>query len=128
MIAPDDVALRDFSRSAGIDTIGVWTPLGHEAGRLRVRVRDLCHGVGDPEEAASGTTNGALACHLWRRGRARPDVAGMIAVEAEQGFEMGRPSLVSTRLSVREDTVAEVRVGGRARRRLAGDFYLREAG
>ena len=123
-IRPDDAALRAFTRSEGIDTIGVWTALGQDAGRAQLRVRDLCHGVGDPEEAASGTTNGALACHLWRSGRALPNTTGTIAVEAEQGFEMGRPSLISTELELRDDVIAEVRVGGRATRRLTGEFHL----
>ncbi len=66
-LRPDDRGLRALCRELGIDTVGVFAPLGRTGG-ADVRLRDLCHGVGDPEEAASGTTNAALASVLWRRG------------------------------------------------------------
>lgn len=54
-IHPRDDELRSLSRSRSIDTIGVWCrkPAGERS--AAVRLRDLCHGVGDAEEAASGT-------------------------------------------------------------------------
>lgn len=124
-IAPSDDGLRAFSDARGIDTIGVWRLQEPGAdGAARIRLRDLCHGVGDPEEAASGTTNGALAALLWREGRAPADASGCVRVRAEQGFEMGRPSLISTRLTVRDGAVREVEVGGGATRRLSGVYTL----
>lgn len=120
-LRPDDPAVRALSREAGIDTIGVFARLG-AGGPADVRVRDLCHGVGDPEEAASGTTNGALACLLWRDGRLAPGgrSGDTVVVRAEQGFEMGRPSLVDTELRLAGERIDSVRVGGTATRRLEG--------
>lgn len=126
-IRPDDVGLRALSRARSVDTIGVWCLCGTAPGTARVRVRDLCHGVGDPEEAASGTTNGALACFLVSQGLAQPDADGTVAVTAEQGFEMGRPSLVSSRLRTSGREVTDVRVGGYAERRLTGTYVLGRA-
>jgi trans-2,3-dihydro-3-hydroxyanthranilate isomerase len=124
-IRPDDGALRALCREAGIDTVGVFARLGGAGGGADVRVRDFCHGVGDPEEAASGTTNGALAALLWRRGRlGAPRADGRVMVRAEQGVEMGRPSLVATELRVAGGKIAAVRVGGSATRRLEGRLFL----
>lgn len=120
-LQPDDDALRGLCRELGIDTIGVYARL--TGGDVDVRVRDLCHGVGEPEEAASGTTNGALAALLWRRGQlARAGTS--VRVRAEQGFEMGRPSLVTAELQLAGDRIESVRVGGSATRRLEGRLFL----
>jgi trans-2,3-dihydro-3-hydroxyanthranilate isomerase len=120
-LRPDDAALRALCAGAGIDTVGVYARLERGRAGADVRLRDLCHGVGDPEEAASGTTNGALASLLWRRGLLASDGAGgRVVVRAEQGVEMGRPSLVTTELRVAGDRILAVRVGGSATRRLEG--------
>jgi trans-2,3-dihydro-3-hydroxyanthranilate isomerase len=123
-IHPDDAGLRALSYARSIDTVGVWSLRDAGPGTARVRVRDLCHGVGDPEEAASGTTNGALACFLVDQGLARSDDRGIITVTAEQGFEMGRPSLISSRLRTSGHEVIHVQVGGRSERRLTGTYLL----
>lgn len=122
----DDRAVRDLCREAGIDTVGVFARLNRAGGGADVRVRDFCHGVGDPEEAASGTTNGALAALLWRQGQLAPgsSAAGTIVVRAEQGFEMGRPSLVTTELHASGERIDSVRVGGSATRRLEGRLLI----
>ncbi|MBX9587787.1 MAG: PhzF family phenazine biosynthesis protein [Hyphomonadaceae bacterium] len=123
-IQPDDSALRALAKSRAVDTLGVWCLQSVVDGGARVRIRDLCHGVGDPEEAASGTTNGALACLLWKNGYARPQSDGSIEVAAEQGFEMGRPSLIISKLKASETEVLEVKVGGSATLRLRGHYTL----
>ncbi len=121
-IKPDDAGLTALSHRLGVDTIGVWALHGEEE-RATVRVRDLCHGVGNTEEAASGTTNGALACWLTKRALL-PDHAGStVNVVAEQGFEMGRPSIVRTRLTCDDGSVRAVDVGGAATRLLEGVVY-----
>ncbi|MEM7667454.1 MAG: PhzF family phenazine biosynthesis protein [Pseudomonadota bacterium] len=123
-LRPDDEGLRTASGANGIDTIGVWCWQGGNLGRANVRVRDLCHCVGDPEEAASGTTNGALASHLHRSGRVRATPDGEVRVVAEQGFEMGRPSRVETALTIKAGAIAVVDVGGRAELRIEGRYLL----
>lgn len=120
----DDGAVKALCLEHAIDTIGVFARLASGPGGADVRVRDLCHGVGDPEEAASGTTNGALASWLWRDGRlGRHAAGGRVVVRSEQGFEMGRPSLVTTELHVGPGGVEAVWVGGTATRRLEGRLF-----
>jgi len=121
-IRPQDALLVDFCKRRGLDAIGVWCR--QDSADALVRLRDLCHGVGDPEEAASGTTNGALACHLWRLGLLLPDADGTCRLLAEQGYEMGRPSRIATRLAIRDGAVAEVSVTGTARLRAEGHLQL----
>lgn len=123
-IRPDDDGLRHFCLARSIDTMGVWCRTGHGLGKAKVRLRDLCHGVGDPEEAASGTTNGALACELFRARKLLPGSGGQAVLVAEQGFEMGRPSIVRTVLSTADNQITGVSVGGYAALRLTGEFLL----
>ena len=116
-----DDELRELCGDVGIDTVGVFALRDGARIQAHARVRDLCHGVGGPEEAASGTTNGALASLLWRRGLlAEADEEGHVVVVAEQGIEMGRPSRITTRLHVAGSAIDAVDVGGGASRRLEG--------
>lgn len=123
-LRPDDDGLRRFSQARSIDTMGIWCRTGRGLGKAKVRLRDLCHGVGDPEEAASGTTNGALACQLFRAQKLLPGNGGQAVLVAEQGFEMGRPSIVRTVLNTAGGEVTGVSVGGYAALRLTGEFHL----
>ncbi|NOX90809.1 MAG: PhzF family phenazine biosynthesis protein [Calditrichaeota bacterium] len=116
-------ALFSFSKNAGVDTIGVYA-LYSGQNNPTLRLRDLCHGVGNPEESASGTTNGALACHLTNAGVLSADNLGEVNVLAEMGVEMGRPSLVRTKLKVNDQgEIRAVQVGGCAFKTLSGKFY-----
>jgi trans-2,3-dihydro-3-hydroxyanthranilate isomerase len=119
---PVEKDLLEFSLRRKIDTIGVWCLQTQNSSLTKVRVRDLCHGVGDAEEAASGTTNGALACHLWRRGLAVPNRVGTVSVEAEQGFEMNKPSRIFTQLTEQDGAIVQVIVGGKATCRMRGQW------
>ena len=61
------------------------------------------------EDPATGSANGALAGYLARRD-ARRD--GTLRWRVEQGFEMGRPSILEVEADVVGGTVTAVRVGG----------------
>ena len=123
-IRTDDKELGLISKRHGIDTVGVWCRKGILTQKAVVRLRDFCHGVGNPEEAASGTTNAALACLLWRTGALPRFREGCAEIEAEQGYEMGRPSRICTFLKVRHGLISGIAVGGTASRRLSGQFEL----
>lgn len=62
-----------------------------------------------PEDPATGSANGCLAAYLSRH-----EVFGSASVDvrAEQGYEMGRPSLLSLRAEESADGI-DVEVGGR---------------
>ncbi len=65
-----------------------------------------------PEEAATGTSNAALACYLWRHRQITQDMAyGLVF---EQGYCMGNPSEIIAKLEISGDSVAAVKVGGNA--------------
>ena len=62
-----------------------------------------------PEEAATGTSNGALTYYLYRRGLIRAGADNRFV----QGEKMGKPSEILSRITETAGTV-KVRVGGRA--------------
>lgn len=67
---------------------------------------------GIDEEAATGTSNGALACYLYHCGALNHETPGELIFE--QGYSMGKPSEILVRLRVAGGTIHEVLVGGRA--------------
>lgn len=62
-----------------------------------------------PEEAATGTSNGALTYYLYRQGKLRPGDESRFL----QGEHMGKPSEILSRLEEGDGSV-KIRVGGRA--------------
>lgn len=65
---------------------------------------------GIPEESATGTSNGALACYLYKYGKLKHDHITNISIE--QGYSMERPSEIKIALTTKEKEITEVRVGG----------------
>ena len=98
----DHAALASLGHLNGVDTIGVYCVLDNN----RVRLRDLTAPIGVIEESASGTTSGALGLLLGN---------GPLIVE--QGFEMGRPSILH--VAPARPTVA---VTGSVRRVFCGEL------
>merc|ERR1712096_561344 len=100
----------DFERMKAAslaDTIALLT-LETEDPQKTVHVRDFCPSLGTPEAAATGTTNRAITCYLWRHGLIQDTV-----VLAEQGFEMGQPSLVRSKVILGVDkSIDGIQVGG----------------
>jgi trans-2,3-dihydro-3-hydroxyanthranilate isomerase len=66
-------------------------------------------GLGVPEDPATGSANAALAGYLAARDGRRD---GTLRWVVEQGFEMGRPSILEVEADVAAGAVAAVRVGG----------------
>ena len=65
-----------------------------------------------PEEAATGTSSGALACYLFKHGKVTEEQARTLVFE--QGYGMGRPSEIFVRLDIKDKDIAGVHVGGKA--------------
>ncbi len=65
------------------------------------------------EEAATGTSTGALACYLYKYGIISEDATKQLVFE--QGYSMQRPSEILAGLSVLKKEVLEVKVGGVAK-------------
>lgn len=74
--------------------------------------RNLAPLYGIPEESATGTSNGALACYLFKNGKIKSDHAYHIVIE--QGYSMGKPSEIIVDLTTEGKEVFEVKVGGKA--------------
>lgn len=65
-----------------------------------------------PEEAATGTSNGALGCYLYKHGII--DKESSQSLVFEQGYSMGRPSEILSSLKIQNGEIIEVMVGGTA--------------
>lgn len=102
-IEPDFAAMTELSRAHDILSFHVFCP---EGGDYLARCRDFAPVCDIPEEAATGTANGALTYYLFCRGLAAPETRHRIL----QGEAMGRPSVVETLISAD----GKVRVGGGA--------------
>ncbi len=87
----------------------VFCPEAHEAGN-DISVRVFVDYYGIPEDPATGSANGCLAGYLTRHRYFGQDG---INIRAEQGYEIGRPSLILLRAEKRGDGI-EVFVGGSA--------------
>lgn len=111
----DERAVTELSERYGV--VGVhmfWPCLSEEA---TAHCRNFAPLYAIPEEAATGTSNGALTYYLYRLGK--------LAAGAEnrfvQGEKMGKPSEILSRLTEGPDGV-QVRVGGRAVLTLRADL------
>ncbi len=66
--------------------------------------------AGIPEDPASGGGAGPLGCYLLHHGMVGEAQAQHIRLE--QGFEMGRPSILHISIARTNDVISQVRVGG----------------
>jgi trans-2,3-dihydro-3-hydroxyanthranilate isomerase len=82
-----------------LDTV---RPDSHVHGRM------FAPGVGIAEDPATGSAAGPLGSYLVRHGLAHPGQT----IVAEQGFEIGRPSLLHIRVDGSRDKITGVHVGG----------------
>ena len=74
-----------------------------------IRARMFAPAMGVLEDPATGAAATALAGYLARRSS---QTGGMLRWVVEQGFEMGRPSLLEVEADLRGGEVAAIRVGG----------------
>jgi trans-2,3-dihydro-3-hydroxyanthranilate isomerase len=91
------------------------------AGRgTRWKTRMFAPGGGVPEDPATGSAAGPLACHLVRHGL----VVGGTEVEISQGAEISRPSTLYARAEGSPERIENVEVGGSAVVVARGEFRL----
>ena len=84
------------------------------------KTRMFAPGDGVPEDPATGSAAGPLACHLARHGR----VAFGEEIEISQGGELGRPSTLYARAEGSAERIEKVEVGGAAVVVARGEFRL----
>lgn len=76
-----------------------------------VHCRMFAPAFGIVEDPATGAANGPLGSYLVHYGLV-PAQGNVVSLLSEQGFEMGRPSLMSITLEVQSDHISKVSVGG----------------
>ena len=86
----------------------VFAPGGERPGTA-FHARMFAPGLNVPEDPATGSANAALAGYLAARDPRRD---GLLTWRVEQGFEMGRPSIIDVEADVANGQVSAVRVGG----------------
>ena len=77
-------------------------------------------GLGIVEDPATGSAAAAIAGYLAARDSTRE---GTLRWRIEQGFEMGRPSILDVEADIRQGKVRQVRVGGTAVRMSQGVLH-----
>ena len=111
-------ALRpDLNALAAYEAVGV-TCFARADGRWKTRM--FAPGLGVPEDPATGSAAGPLACHLARHGLV---VWGEEIVIA-QGAELGRPSTLFARAEGGDSGIEAVEVAGAAVVLARGEFRL----
>ena len=86
----------------------------------RWKTRMFAPGDGVPEDPATGSAAGPLACHLARHGR----IGFGDEIEISQGVEVGRPSTLFARVEGSPERIEKVEVGGSAVVVARGEFRL----
>lgn len=84
-------------------------------------VRVFAPPLGVEEDPATGSANGALGAYLVHHRAIR--VEPITRIHCEQGYEIGRPSLVHVTVDTTEDEL-RVRVGGRVTRSVDGHIFF----
>lgn len=85
------------------------------------RARMFAPGIGVPEDPATGSACAAFAGYLATRDPRRD---GTLRWVVEQGFEMGRPSLLEIEADKSDGAITGVRVGGNSVLVSRGEFYV----
>lgn len=106
-----------FIKNSWAKGLLIFCPETHEAQNdISVRVFVDCFGI--PEDPATGSGNGCLAGYLVKHRYFGEDT---IDIRSEQGYEIGRPSLLLLK-AVQENTRIEILVGGKAITVAKGEF------
>jgi trans-2,3-dihydro-3-hydroxyanthranilate isomerase len=108
----------DFAHLARLQGIVGTSCFAGEGRRWKTRMFAPANGV--PEDPATGSAAGPLACHLARHGR----IGWGDEIEISQGAEVGRPSTLFARAFGSDGEIERVQVGGSAVLVARGEFRL----
>lgn len=75
-----------------------------------VHSRMFAPDLGVPEDPATGAASGPLGCYLVQHGIV--NAADTVSIISEQGYEMGRPSIIYITIKMQGGTISGVRIGG----------------
>ncbi len=109
-IKPDFEKVSDISRK--YNTVGYHVFTTETLYGSTAHCRNFAPLYSIPEESATGTSNGALACYLFKYGIINADQPGHIIIE--QGYSMNKPSEILVSLKTDDKDILKVWVGGQA--------------
>jgi trans-2,3-dihydro-3-hydroxyanthranilate isomerase len=82
--------------------------------------------MGIAEDPATGAASGPLGCYLVHHGLVQPTTMGTSQMVSEQGFELGRPSLVQVKIEQDGPHITGVSIGGQCYFMGKGQIMLAE--
>lgn len=91
-----------------------------------VHSRMFAPAMGIAEDPATGAASGPLGCYLVRHGLVQPTTMGTSQMVSEQGFELGRPSLVQVKIEQDGPHITGVSIGGQCYFMGKGQIMLAE--
>ncbi|AOT71842.1 PhzF family phenazine biosynthesis protein [Geosporobacter ferrireducens] len=109
-IKPDFEKINEISRKYNVVGYHVFTL--ESINRSTACCRNFAPLFAIPEESATGTSNGALGCYLYKYGKLDSNQASHIIIE--QGYSMKKPSEILVSLAVEGKEIKGVKVGGKA--------------
>ena len=118
-IRPHQAILDEICATTDTDCVLVYCQetIGRDA---TVHVRVFAPAVGVSEDSATGSANGALGAYLVEHHAVV--VEPITRIRCEQGFEIGRPSLVHVTVETMDEQL-RIRVGGRVMRSVDGHIF-----
>jgi trans-2,3-dihydro-3-hydroxyanthranilate isomerase len=119
-ISVDSAVSRKIRATAGSSEVFVFSYDPEREGSS-IRARMFADGLGIAEDPATGSAAAALAGYLAQRAGQEQ---GTLRWTIEQGFEMGRPSLIYLEVDMAKGAAAAVRVGGTAVRVTDGVLWI----
>lgn len=119
-VRPHQAILDEICAVAQVDCVLIYSmeTIRRDA---TAHVRVFAPPLGVDEDPATGSANGALAAYLIHHHTV--PVAPLTSVHCEQGFEIGRPSLVHVTVDATGDEL-RVRVGGQVMRSVDGHIFF----
>lgn len=117
-IKPDFPALSKLSEVYQVTGVHAFA-LTEEGSGVTANCRNFAPLYDIDEEAATGTSNGALTFYLYEKGIIKPEETNLFV----QGEAMNRPSKIMSRLSI-EDGKTKIYVGGVYKKLADGEIYI----
>jgi len=93
-----------------------------ESPESTVHVRAFAPALGIPEDPATGSVAGALGAYLAQHQLI--DEKRLDRIQIEQGYAMGRPSLIQVKVDQKDGVISGIEVGGKSRILIEGVLTL----
>ena len=118
---PNGVLLENLLKKINVNGVICFSTETVESGS-QVQVRAFFPGIGINEDPATGSAQGPLAAYLFKHGLLKK--GNRCRVMAEQGYQIGRPSKLTTTFEVHEGVMNNIKVSGDVILVAKGEFML----